>query len=134
VNRDELLGSTKKASESLDQIVQRVSMFGEDDKLPPMPLCVEHFSLVLQERREFFPFLVSSTAADPQGKRLQVRENGYLGFELRDCSSCRSLVNNGLLSFLDLRIGSIIKVVDILGRESRQGFEIAAFEVRSTLE
>ena len=65
---------TQESADSLREIAERVAVFREDNKLAAVPMSIEHFRVVLQEARQFIPFLIRVRLANFRGQRFKAAE------------------------------------------------------------
>src|SRR5690606_23789862 len=72
-----------------------------------------------QERGQLLPLAILATAPDGLGKRLEALQDLDLGFELVDRARRGRLVDDLLLGGLELVLGRVLEVLDILGAERR---------------
>ena len=113
-------GTAEQRPNPFGQIIQGVAVLGEDGELAAVPMRVEHLGIVLQQARQLVPLAVSARLADFEGDLFQVAEQLDLGFEFGDGARGGRLVHNLLLGRLQLDIGSVLDLFQVVGIEGRQ--------------
>ena len=109
-------------------------MLGEDDELAPVPMGVEHLGIVLQEPRELVPFAVGPRLADFESGLLQVAEQFDFGLEFGDGARGSRLVQHLLLGRLQLGIGGVLDLVQVVGIECGQAVGHLEADLVASLE
>ena len=143
VDQDHRLRATEQRADLALEIGERVPVLGENDELLPWrgnglgdrPGTVGHGGLrdpaaepggredLAEQVRQLAPLGVLAAAPDFRGQRLQARERGDLDRELGERGRRRGLVEDLLLGSLDLVLGGLVEILQIVvvERWSRHG-------------
>ena len=118
-------GAPEQRADPLGQVVQRVAVLGEDDQLPPVPVRrrTSPPSILQQAAEQFLPLSVGPAAGAPAGPALP-------GASAMSISASSSAIVRAAVAWsttcsstcLDLVVGRVVQVVDVVIREIRQAF------------
>ena len=117
VDGDHGLRPAEHDADLVDQVVERVAVLGEDDELAAVAVHVEHLAVVLQQARELLPLLVAAGDAHLVGELLQAGQRDDLVLQLLDGLRRRGLVDDLLLELLELLVGQVVELVEVLDVE-----------------
>jgi hypothetical protein len=129
VDRDDRLGTAEERADPLDEVVEGVAVFGEDDELAPAPRGVLHLGFVLEQPRELGPLRVGPELSDVGGERLEPTQRLDLQAQLGDRPRGGGEVDRGLLRLL-LLLGGGLVVVDLLDVAEAQHGELRLGQLR----
>ena len=117
VDGDHGLRPAEHDADLLDQVVERVPVLGEDDQLATVTVHVEHLAVVLQQARELLPLLVAAGDAHLVGELLEMGQRDDLVLQLLDGLRRRGLVDDLLLELLELLVGQVVEVFEVIDVE-----------------
>ncbi len=104
------LWTSQQGADAFGQVVQRVTVLGENYQLAPRTGGLEHLGVVLQQCGQLLPLAIGAAQAHSLGQRFEPGQDGDLGLQLTDGAGCGGLVHHLLFEVLHLRVRRVVQV------------------------